>query len=154
SGIRRYCPARSVRKHSLLRRLARRRRSRRADRSLLRIHGSLLDTRKRRIQFVLTDSILTLTTFVPTAGAVVVALLPRKGRVIQWWTLLVSLVTFLLTLHLPFHYVYGKQGFQFEENAPWIASPKIGYHLGVDGLSMWLVVLTGFLSVIGVLASW
>ena len=103
---------------------------------------------------MLTDSILTLTTFVPIAGAVVVALLPRKGRLIQWWTLLVSLITFLLTLHLPFHYVYGQQGFQFEENAPWIASPKIGYHLGIDGLSMWLVVLTGFLSVIGVLASW
>jgi NADH-quinone oxidoreductase subunit M len=103
---------------------------------------------------VLTDSILTLTTFVPTAGAVVVALLPRKGRVIQWWTLLVSLLTFALTLHLPYHFIYGQQGFQFEENHPWIASPKIGYHLGIDGLSMWLVVLTGFLSVIGVLASW
>jgi NADH-quinone oxidoreductase subunit M len=103
---------------------------------------------------VLTDSILTLTTFVPTAGAIVVALLPRKGRVLQWWTLLVSLLTFALTLHLPYHFVYGQQGFQFEENSPWIASPKIGYHLGVDGISMWLVVLTGFLSVIGVLASW
>jgi NADH-quinone oxidoreductase subunit M len=103
---------------------------------------------------VLTDSILTLTTFVPTAGAVVVALLPRKGRVIQWWTLLVSLLTFVLTLHLPSHFIYGQQGFQFEELHPWIASPKIGYHLGIDGLSMWLVVLTGFLSVIGVLASW
>ncbi|HZD51075.1 MAG TPA: NADH-quinone oxidoreductase subunit M, partial [Silvibacterium sp.] len=103
---------------------------------------------------MLTNSILTLTTFVPTAGAIVVALLPRKGRIIQWWTLLVALATFLLTLHLPFHFVYGQQGFQFEENCAWISSPKIGYHLGVDGLSMWLVVLTGFLSVIGVLASW
>jgi len=103
---------------------------------------------------VLTDSILTLTTFVPTAGAVVVALLPRKGRVVQWWTLLVSLLTFALTLHLPYHFVYGQHGFQFEEFHPWIASPKIGYHLGIDGISMWLVVLTGFLSVVGVLASW
>ena len=103
---------------------------------------------------MLIDSILTLTTFVPTAGAVVVALLPRKGRVIQWWTLLVSLLTFALTLHLPYHFAYGRQGFQFEENHPWIANPRIGYHLGVDGISMWLVVLTGFLSVIGVLASW
>ncbi len=103
---------------------------------------------------MLTDSILTLTTFVPIAGAIVVVLLPRKGRIIQWWTLLVSLATFALTLHLPSHFVYGQQGFQFEENYSWITSPAIRYHLGVDGLSMWLVVLTGFLSVIGVLGSW
>jgi NADH-quinone oxidoreductase subunit M len=103
---------------------------------------------------VLTDHILTLMTFVPTAGAFVVALLPRKGRIIQWWTLLVSIVTFLLTLHLPAHFVYGQTGFQFEENFAWIASPAIRYHLGIDGISMWLVVLTGFLSVVGALASW
>jgi NADH-quinone oxidoreductase subunit M len=87
-------------------------------------------------------------------GAIVVALLPRNGRIIQWWTLLVSIVTFLLTLHLPAHFVYGQTGFQFEENYAWIASPAIRYHLGVDGISMWLVVLTGFLSVVGCLASW
>jgi NADH-quinone oxidoreductase subunit M len=103
---------------------------------------------------VLIDSILTLTTFVPAAGAVVVALLPRKGRIIQWWTLLVSVITFLLTLHLPAHFVYGQSGFQFEENYAWIANPAIRYHLGVDGISMWLVVLTGFLAVAGCLASW
>ncbi|MGC1362255.1 MAG: NADH-quinone oxidoreductase subunit M [Silvibacterium sp.] len=103
---------------------------------------------------MLTDHILTLMTFVPAAGAIVVALLPRKGRIVQWWTLLVSLITFALTLHLPAHFVYGQTGFQFVENHAWIASPAIRYHLGVDGLSMWLVVLTGFLSVVGVLASW
>jgi NADH-quinone oxidoreductase subunit M len=103
---------------------------------------------------VLNDSILTLTTFVPAAGAVVVALLPRRGRIIQWFTLLVTLLTFLLTLHLPAHYVYGHPGFQFEVDHDWIASPAIRYHLGVDGISLWLVVLTGFLAPIGVLASW
>jgi NADH-quinone oxidoreductase subunit M len=103
---------------------------------------------------VLNDSILTLTTFVPAAGAVVVALLPRRGRIIQWFTLLVTLLTFLLTLHLPAHYVYGHPGFQFEVDHAWIASPAIRYHLGVDGISLWLVVLTGFLAPIGVLASW
>ena len=100
------------------------------------------------------DHILSLTTFTPLVGALVVALLPRKGRLIQWWTLLVSALTFLFTLHLPAHFTYGQSGFQFEENFSWIASPNIHYHLGVDGISMWLVVLTGFLAVIGVLASW
>jgi NADH-quinone oxidoreductase subunit M len=103
---------------------------------------------------VLNDSILTLTTFVPAAGAVVVALLPRQGRIIQWFTLLVTLATFGLTLHLPAHYLYGHPGFQYEVDIPWIASPAIRYHLGVDGISLWLVVLTGFLAPLGVLASW
>lgn len=103
---------------------------------------------------MLTDHILTLMIFVPAAGAFIVALLPRKARLIRWWALIVTIVTFLLTLHLPAHFVYGKSGFQFVENYSWISSPAIRYHLGVDGLSMWLAVLTGFLSIVGVLASW
>jgi NADH-quinone oxidoreductase subunit M len=91
---------------------------------------------------------------VPTVGAVVVALLPRRGRIIQWFTLIVTLITFGLTLHLPAHYLYGHPGFQFEVDIPWIANPAIRYHLGVDGISLWLVVLTGFLAPLGVLASW
>ena len=103
---------------------------------------------------MLNDSILTLTTFVPAAGAIVVALLPRRGHIIQWFTLSVALVTFGLTLHLPFHYIYGQPRFQFEVDRAWIPNPAIRYHLGVDGISMWLVVLTGFLAPLGVLASW
>ncbi|HYK37332.1 NADH-quinone oxidoreductase subunit M [Alloacidobacterium sp.] len=103
---------------------------------------------------MLNDSILSLITFVPTAGAIVVALLPRRGKLIQWFTLLVTLLTFALTLHLPAHYQYGQGGFQFEENHAWIPSPKIGYHLGIDGISMWLIVLVGFLGPLAVLASW
>ncbi|MFZ0661664.1 MAG: NADH-quinone oxidoreductase subunit M [Acidobacteriaceae bacterium] len=103
---------------------------------------------------MLTDHILTLMTFVPAAGAFVVALLPRKARIVRWWALIVTIVTFALTLHLPAHFDYGKSGFQFVENYSWIGSPAIRYHLGVDGLSMWLAVLTGFLSIVGVLASW
>ena len=103
---------------------------------------------------MLNDSILSMITFVPAVGAIVVALLPRSGKLIQWFTLLVTLATFALTLHLPSHFQYGQSGFQFEENHPWIASPKIGYHLGIDGLSMWLVVLVGFLGPLAVLASW
>ena len=103
---------------------------------------------------MLNDSILSMITFVPTIGAIVVALLPRTGKVIQWFTLLVTLLTFALTLHLPAHFQYGQAGFQFEENYPWITSPKIGYHLGIDGISMWLVVLVGLLSVLATLASW
>ncbi len=103
---------------------------------------------------MLDNHILSLITFLPAAGAVLIALLPRRGRVIQWAALAVSLLTFLATLHLPAHYVYGQAGFQFAENRPWITLPHIRYHLGVDGISMWLIVLTGFLAPLGVLISW
>ncbi|HVT96176.1 MAG TPA: NADH-quinone oxidoreductase subunit M [Acidobacteriaceae bacterium] len=103
---------------------------------------------------MLTDHILTLITFVPTAGAIVVAFLPRKGRVLPAFTLLVTLVTFVLSLHLPAHFDYSNHGFQFEENQSWISTPAIRYHLGVDGLSLWLVLLATFLAPIGVLVSW
>jgi NADH-quinone oxidoreductase subunit M len=103
---------------------------------------------------VLTDRILTLILFVPLVGALVVALLPRRGRVIQVFTLLVTLLTFVLSLHLPAHFDYAQHGFQFVENDAWVASPAIRYHLGVDGLSLWLVLLTTFLAPIGVLVSW
>ncbi len=103
---------------------------------------------------MLNDSILTLTTFVPAAGAVVVTLLPRRGRVIQWFTLAVTLVVFGLSLHLPAHYLYGQPGFQYEVNRRWISGLNIRYHVGVDGISLWLVVLSAFLAVIGVLISW
>ena len=99
-------------------------------------------------------SILSLITFVPLVGAVVLALLPDKGKTMQWGALAVTLLTFLMTLHLPAHYDYSVKGFQFVEDSAWIASPAIRYHLGIDGLSLWLIVLTGFLAPLGVLISW
>ncbi len=103
---------------------------------------------------MLNENILSITTFVPALGAVLIALLPRTGRVIQWTALAVSLLTFALTLHLPSHYDYSTRSFQFVENHFWITNPNIHYHLGVDGISLWLVVLTGFLAPLGVLVSW
>jgi NADH-quinone oxidoreductase subunit M len=102
----------------------------------------------------LNASILSLLVFAPLVGALLILLLPSRGKLIHQAALLISLALFLLTLHLPAHYVYGISGFQFEENVSWIANPAIHYHLGVDGLSMWLVVLTGLLAPLGVIASW
>lgn len=101
-------------------------------------------------------SILTLITFVPLAGAILLALLPDKDKMMQWGALAVTLVTFGLTLHLPFHYDYGTAAgtFQFEHSCAWISALNINYHVGVDGLSMWLIVLAGFLAPLGVLISW
>ncbi|MGA7109148.1 MAG: NADH-quinone oxidoreductase subunit M, partial [Terracidiphilus sp.] len=100
------------------------------------------------------DSILTLILLTPLMGAAVIALLPDRGKLPGWLALFTSLVSFGLTLHLPAHFVQGRGGFQFEINRQWIENPAIFYHLGVDGLSLWLVVLVGLLAPVGVIASW
>jgi NADH-quinone oxidoreductase subunit M len=100
------------------------------------------------------NSILTLILLLPLAGALLVALAPDREKLPNWIALIASLATFGLTLHLPAHFIPTQAGFQFEVILPWIDSPKIFYHLGVDGLSLWLVVLTGLLAPVGVVASW
>jgi len=55
---------------------------------------------------------------------------------------------------LPAYFHRNQAGFQFELNVPWIPTPNIHYHMGVDGISMWLVLLTTFLTPLGVLISW
>ena len=100
------------------------------------------------------NSILTWIVLAPLAGAILVALVPDRAKLPNWIALLTALFSFGLTLHLPAHFVLGQSGFQFVINTPWIENPAIFYHVGVDGLSLWLVVLTGLLAPIGVIASW
>jgi NADH-quinone oxidoreductase subunit M len=98
--------------------------------------------------------ILTLILLVPLCGAALVALTPDRAKLPNWIALATTLFTFLLTLHLPAHFIAGQTGFQFEINLPWIENPAIFYHVGVDGLSLWLVVLTGLLAPVGIVTSW
>ncbi len=105
--------------------------------------------------------ILSLIILTPLAGAALLTLMPDRGRIQQWGALTVTLITFALTLHLPAHSVPGGvltvqnvHHFDFVQDVSWISAPAIRYHLGVDGLSMWLLVLSGLLAPLGVLASW
>ncbi|MGB6973361.1 MAG: NADH-quinone oxidoreductase subunit M [Terracidiphilus sp.] len=102
----------------------------------------------------LNANILTIILLFPLVGALLVVLLPDRGKLSAWIALLTSLVELLFTLHLPAHFDLGYHGFQFEINRPWIDSPAIFYHVGIDGLSLWLVVLVGLLAPVGVLVSW
>jgi NADH-quinone oxidoreductase subunit M len=102
----------------------------------------------------LSPYILSLVTFVPLAGALLLVLLPRRDRDIRIFSLVVSLLTFVLSLHLPVHFRRGQPGFQFSIDHPWISSPNIHYHMAIDGISLWLVVLTTFLTPLCVLISW
>ncbi len=98
--------------------------------------------------------ILTLVTFIPLAGALLLLSLPRRDRDIRVFSLVVTLLTFVLSLHLPVHFHRAQSGFQYELDRAWIPIPNIHFHLGVDGISMWLVVLTTFLTPLCVLISW
>src|SRR5712691_4324023 len=98
--------------------------------------------------------ILTFVTFAPLVGALLLVLFPRRDRDIRIFALVFSLLTFLLSLHLPVYFHRSAAGFQYETNRPWISTPNIHYHMGMDGISLWLVVLTTFLTPLCVLISW
>ena len=98
--------------------------------------------------------IVTLITFAPLAGALLLVLLPRRDRDIRIFALVISLLTFVLSLHLPVYFHRAQAGFQYEIDKSWISSPNIHYHIGVDGISLWLVLLTTFLTPLCVLISW
>ena len=100
------------------------------------------------------QNILTIVTLLPAAGALLLVVFPRRDRDIRWFALGISVVTLLASLHLPWHFDHGQAGFQFEQNVPWISHPVINYHVGIDGISVWLVVLTTFLTPLCVLISW
>jgi NADH-quinone oxidoreductase subunit M len=100
------------------------------------------------------DTLLTVLVFLPVAGAILLAVLPRQWVEVQKLAGLgVSGGVFLLSLVLVRDF-RADPGMQFEAMRPWLPSVGISYHVGVDGISMWLVVLTTFLTPIALLGSW
>lgn len=73
---------------------------------------------------------------------------------LKWVTLAVTLVIFVISLLLLGGGNASASGFAFEQNIPWIQAINTNYHVGVDGLSLWLVVLTTFIMPIAVLSTW
>src|SRR5690242_15426057 len=106
------------------------------------------------MNLALDTAILSLVTFIPAAGAVLLLFFPRRDRDLRAFSLVISLLAFVASLHLPWHFQRAQAGFQYEVNAAWIPTPNIHYHMGIDGISMWLVVLTTFLTPLCVLISW
>jgi len=85
----------------------------------------------------------------------VVWLLPRsRPGIVRWTALVASVVVFLAALMLWNQYDSGNSGMQLEENCVWIAALGVSYHVGVDGLSVFLILLTTFLTPLAVLISW
>jgi len=91
----------------------------------------------------------------PLAGFLLLAALPReREEALRRLALAVALLAFLLSLGLAAGYRAGAAEFQFVTDAPWISQPRIRYHVGLDGLSLWLVLLTTLLTPVGILVSW
>jgi NADH-quinone oxidoreductase subunit M len=101
--------------------------------------------------------VLSVVTFLPLLGVVAILLARgedaasvRYARFAALWT---TIVTFLVSLLIPFNFVSAESGFQFVENTAWLGG-YANYRMGVDGISMPLVMLTTFLMPICILASW
>ena len=73
---------------------------------------------------------------------------------VRWMSLFGAIASFVVTLPLVFHFDTSTAAMQFVVQAPWIERFNIAYHLGVDGISMWFVVLTAFITVIVVISAW
>jgi NADH-quinone oxidoreductase subunit M len=99
--------------------------------------------------------LLTITLFLPLLGGLVVLLIPKtQAETMKQVALATSLLALLVSLLLLGPFEVGKVGMQLEENAAWIPSIGINYHLGIDGLSLPLVILTTLLTVLSLVYSW
>jgi NADH-quinone oxidoreductase subunit M len=78
----------------------------------------------------------------------------EQARAVRWLALIGSVVSFLITLPLYSRFQLGTAEMQFVENQSWIERFNVNYHLGVDGISLWFVLLTAFINVVVILASW
>jgi NADH-quinone oxidoreductase subunit M len=100
-------------------------------------------------------TLLNLILILASAGGVVTLLLPkRRDTLARGFALGLALLIFLLSLGLIGAVAKHPTQMAFETNVQWIDSPAIRYHVGLDGLSLWLVILSTFLTPIVILASW
>jgi len=101
------------------------------------------------------ESLLSLLIWLPVlGGAVVVAIGNNRSEAAKWISLAISIVVFALSLGLWTGFDTTTAAMQFVENTPWITQFNINYHLGVDGISMPLIILTTFSTVLVIIAGW
>src|SRR3990172_8201972 len=91
----------------------------------------------------------------PVLGAIIISLFPKgKEEGIRRFSLILLTIDFCLSLFLFFGFKADEASMQFVEYIPWIKQFGISYHLGIDGISLLLVMLTTFLSPLALLSSW
>src|SRR5690348_15574780 len=102
------------------------------------------------------SNLLSLTTFLPILGVLLLLFIPKDSKsVLRGTAFVVTLVTFLVSLPILTGFQTNAE-FQFTENVPWIAAGPfvMRYNIGIDGITLWLVILTTFIMPIAVLSTW
>ncbi|MDQ3636167.1 MAG: NADH-quinone oxidoreductase subunit M [Acidobacteriota bacterium] len=103
------------------------------------------------------ENLITILILLPVIGAVAVighSVFWNEVKHLKWITFGITIVIFLISLLLLGDGAISANGFYFERNVPWIEAINTNYHVGVDGLSLWLVILTTFIMPIAVLSTW
>ncbi|MDE3166059.1 MAG: Fe-S-binding domain-containing protein, partial [Acidobacteriota bacterium] len=99
--------------------------------------------------------LLSIVLLTPLAGLAVLLFLPGGNKnLIRVWANLAALAGFVVSIPLATRFQIGRPGYQFEEFADWIPSLGAHYHIGIDGISLLLVMLTTLMGVIAMLVSW
>jgi NADH-quinone oxidoreductase subunit M len=102
-----------------------------------------------------TNQLLSYVLFTPLIGALLLMVFQRENEnEIRIFGLAISIITFALTLTILSKFDSANPGFQFVYKIPWITNLNISYHVGVDGLSMLLLLLTTFITPLTLLSSW
>ena len=99
--------------------------------------------------------LLSIVLWLPTLGALALLLVPRERIAAQrWLALIAALATFVASIPLYVFFVSGVPGFQFVDQIAWVPSWGITYAVGIDGVSLWLVLLTTFITPITLISTW
>jgi NADH-quinone oxidoreductase subunit M len=98
--------------------------------------------------------LLSVIIFVPLVGALIALLLGTNRTVLKVWALVVTAADLVLACLLWGFFDYGQEGMQFVDRVTWIEGLGISYQVGVDGISLWLLILSALLSTVAVLVSW
>ncbi len=100
--------------------------------------------------------LLSLAIWTPIVFGVVLLALGRddQARSVRWIALIGAVVSLLVTLPLYSAFKLDTSGMQFVEKGDWIQRFNVSYHVGVDGISLWFVLLTAFINVVVIIASW
>ena len=100
--------------------------------------------------------LLSLAIWTPILFGVVLLAFGRddQARLVRWISLIGAIVSFLVTITLYTRFELGTAAMQFVEKSTWIERFNVNYHLGVDGISLWFILLTAFINVVIVIAGW
>ncbi|SVE47657.1 uncharacterized protein METZ01_LOCUS500511, partial [marine metagenome] len=101
------------------------------------------------------DSILSLLIWLPILGAILVLLIGNNRiSIARWVSVSISILVFVLSVTLFLDFDTSTSAMQFVEKASWIGQFNVFYHLGIDGISMPLIILTTFSTVLVIIAGW